>query len=212
MKIRLIAIIIVVCMLILSCTTKSEKTDVPAEKINEKTEEKSEEEDNSEEVNATQAKTSKVAFDAVSRTKLFFEWYKSNRNEFYNKQAACVIVSSDDYYMVDSVGVNAYIDFLYSTSFFSQEFIQEVKGNWYGYCHDEMEKDRKNGLKADGPPNCVYEGDIIFKIQEDPSPMMYEDISFTEIKKDSVTTEVKTNSAIFFWKLENGTWKIKDLY
>lgn len=168
--------------------------------------------DNTEVISEPEVKTSKVAVDPVSRTKAFFDWYKNNRTEFYALQAACVSINAEDYYVVDSNRVITYINYLSNTGFFGKTFTSEVKKNWFGYCANEMEKDMKEGLTADGPPNCVYEGDIIFKVQEDPSPNMYENIDYQLVEIDSNTQEVKTNSAIFVWQLEGLNWMIKDLF
>jgi hypothetical protein len=137
----------------------------------------------------------------------FFNWYKANWSAFYKKQGSCV-KTVDEYYMVDSLAVNNYASFLANSGHFSNLYITRVKSEWLDNCGREVLVDKNNGVKADGPPHCVYEGDVFFLTQEEPTEASFEALDIKVKGKEHGGTIVHTGVSNVSWVKENGVWKI----
>ena len=84
--------------------------------------------------------------DVIEASKRFFAWYKSNNSEFYGKQNNCVKVV-DEFYEIDSSGVTAFANFLETSGFFSNSYINTMKNEWFDNCAKQMISDKEKHLE-----------------------------------------------------------------
>lgn len=145
--------------------------------------------------------------ELVKSVTSFFDWYKVNSSTFYKKQGSCVKVV-DEYYEVDTLAVEEYASFLTQSGHFSDLYIKRMKKEWLDNCGREMLVDKTNGVKADGPPLCVYEADVFFLTQEEPTEASFEALDIQIKGKEHGGTIVHTGVSSLSWINENGVWKI----
>lgn len=144
----------------------------------------------------------------VSRTEEFFDWYLENNRELYKMRSSC-IGAENGYHALDKKKLNAYTAWLKKTNFFSQAFIDAEFNRWSTECADEMRQIARRKQKLEGPPPCVFEGDIFLLIQDRPDKEMIEALSFSvKNQTDSSAVVEYDNRSALTWSSKDGSWKI----
>ncbi|MFK7784488.1 MAG: hypothetical protein AB8B56_05225 [Crocinitomicaceae bacterium] len=144
----------------------------------------------------------------ISRSEEFFDWYLENSRMLYKKRSMC-IGAENGYHALDEQKLKAYTEWLAETNFFSEQFIEFEHNRWTTECAEEMREMARKKKHFKGPPPCVFEGDVFFKMRERPSQEMIEGLEY------SVTDQTDSSAVVNFtdvhslnWSFVGGTWKI----
>ena len=151
--------------------------------------------------------TDKEENPVIERTKEFYTWYETNATDWIHRANAVAGVDNGHYF-VDTDKLNNYINWLDETGYFSQSYLNSEVNRWENECVEKMQALRMQGLEADGPPPCVYEGDILF---HDQDVILKESIANTNYKLDSITDTyalVDCGASKIHWTSENHGWKV----
>jgi len=158
-----------------------------------------------------EGETSQKEYDpssVLSRSQEFFDWYAENSRMLYKMRSSC-IGAENGYHALNKEKLDAYIAWLKETNFFSDRFIQTEYERWTNECADEMREMARKKKHFVGPPPCVFEGDVFFKMQERPTQEMIDGL------EHSVTNQTDSSAVVNFggknplnWIYAKGTWKI----
>lgn len=144
----------------------------------------------------------------ISRTEEFFDWYLENNRMLYKMRSSC-IGAENGYHALDKKKLKAYTDWLTETKFFSKAFIDAEQKRWSTECADEMRAMARKKKHFEGPPPCVFEGDIFFLMQERPTQEMIDVLKYSVKDQTDSTAVVNYNDAsALTWSFKNGSWKI----
>jgi hypothetical protein len=144
----------------------------------------------------------------ISRTEEFFDWYFENSRMLYKMRSSC-IGAENGYHALDKKKLKAYTDWLKETKFFSTSFIDAEHTRWTTECAEEMREKARKKQHFEGPPPCVFEGDIFLSIQEQPTPEMRKALSFKVTDQSDSSAVVNYNGASSLtWEKSGGSWKI----
>lgn len=155
--------------------------------------------------------TPKKVYDpssVISRSEEFFDWYLENSRMLYKKRSMC-IGAENGYHALDEKKLKAYTSWLEETNFFSRQFIAFENNRWTTECAEEMREMARKKKHFEGPPPCVFEGDVFFKMQERPTKELIEGLEYTVTDQTDSTAVVNfsgTNS--LNWTYVGGAWKI----
>ena len=144
----------------------------------------------------------------ISRSEEFFDWYLENNRMLYKMRSLC-IGAENGYHALNKTKLKAYTDWLKETNFFSDAFIEFEHNRWATECAEEMREMARQKKHFEGPPPCVFEGDVFFKIQERPTQEMIDGL------EHSVSEQTDNSAVVNFdgvtslnWSFIDGTWKI----
>ena len=144
----------------------------------------------------------------ISRTEEFFDWYLENSRMLYKMRSSC-IGAENGYHALDKKKLKEYTDWLSETKFFSKAFIDAEHTRWSTECADEMRSMARKKQHFEGPPPCVFEGDIFLLIQEQPTQEMIDGLEFSVSEQtDSNAVVNYSGSSALRWSSKNGAWRI----
>jgi hypothetical protein len=119
------------------------------------------------------------------------------------------IGAENGFHALDETKLKQYTEWLAETEFFSEQFIKFEYNRWTTECAEEMREMARKKKRFTGPPPCVFEGDVFFKMQERPTQEMIDRLEY------SVTDQTDSTAVVNFsgknslnWSYTNGTWKI----
>lgn len=144
----------------------------------------------------------------ISRSEEFFDWYLANSRMLYKMRSSC-IGAENGYHALDNKKLSEYTTWLKETGFFSQAFIDFEHNRWTSECAEEMREMARKKKHFDGPPPCVFEGDVFFLMQERPTQEMVDGLEHSVSEQTDNSAVVNFNgSSSMNWVHVNGTWKI----
>lgn len=144
----------------------------------------------------------------ISRTEQFFDWYLENSRMLYKMRSSC-IGAENGYHALDKKKLKEYTDWLKETKFFSQAFIDAEHERWSTECADEMRTMARKKKHFQGPPPCVFEGDIFLLMQDRPTQEMIDELKYSVDEQTDSTAVVNYNDrSALTWSFKNGSWKI----
>lgn len=156
-------------------------------------------------------KTPKKEYDpssVISRSEEFFDWYLENSRLLYKNRSMC-IGAENGYHALDKSKLKAYTDWLAETNFFSEAFIEFEHNRWSTECAEEMREMARKKKRFEGPPPCVFEGDVFFDMQERPTQEMIDGLKYSVSEQTDTSALVVIDGANSLnWSYANGTWKI----
>jgi len=144
----------------------------------------------------------------ISRSEEFFDWYLENSRMLYKMRSSC-IGAENGYHALSKKKLKAYTDWLKESNFFSGKFIEFEHNRWTTECAEEMREMARQKKHFNGPPPCVFEGDVFFLIQERPTQEMIDGLehSVSEQTDNSAVVSFDGTSSLN-WSFVDGTWKI----
>lgn len=143
----------------------------------------------------------------LSRTEEFFDWYVENSRMLYRMRSLC-IGAENGFHALDENKLNDYTAWLDETGFFSDAFIETEHNRWTTECAEKMRAKARKKERIVGPPPCVFEGDIFFKMQEQPTQEMVDELDFTVDNQTDSSATVSYKNSTLTWNLKNDSWKV----
>lgn len=144
----------------------------------------------------------------ISRSEQFFDWYSENSRMLYKMRSAC-IGAENGYHALDQKKLDAYTAWLKETGFFSEDFISSEYTRWTTECASIMREKARKKEHFVGPPPCLFEGDIFFKMQERPSKEMIDSLKYNVSEQtDSSALVLFSERGKLNWVRHNNTWRI----
>ncbi len=148
------------------------------------------------------------ASSVLSRSEQFFDWYNDNSRMLY-KMRSQSIGSENGYHALDKKKLEEYIDWLKKTAFFSEDFIASEYDRWTTECANKMREKARKKEHFVGPPPCLFEGDVFFKMQERPSKEMIDSLEYSVVEQTDSTALVRfSERGQLNWVNQNGMWQI----
>lgn len=144
----------------------------------------------------------------LSRSEEFFDWYLRNSRTLYKMRSSC-IGAENGYHALNKTKLEAYTKWLTDSKFFSDRFIEFEHNRWTSECAEDMRKMARQKKHYTGPPPCLFEGDVFFKMHAQPTQEMIDALEHvvSEQTDDSAVVSFKENRSLN-WSYIDGTWKI----
>lgn len=144
----------------------------------------------------------------VSRSEQFFDWYAENSRMLYKMRSSC-IGAENGYHALDKKKLEEYTQWLKETGFFSDNFIASEHKRWTTECASIMREIARKKQRLVGPPPCLFEGDIFFKMQERPSAEAIAELEYNVSEQtDSTAIVLFAEKGKLNWIRSNDSWQI----